>query len=547
MANTLRIKRRASGGSGAPSSLENAELAYNEVDDILYYGKGTGGSGGTATTVIPIGGPGQFVQLTTDQTIAGVKTFSTSPVVPTQITGDNSTKVASTAFVKAQNYLTGNQTITYTGDVTGTGTTSVILTLANSGVGAGTYRSVTVDVKGRVTAGTNPTTLVGYGITDAQGLNASLTSIGGLPGTTGLLRKTAAHTYTLDTATYLTGNQTITVSGDATGTGTTAISLTLANSGATAGTYRSVTVDVKGRVTGGTNPTTIAGYGITDAYTKTEVDSAISSAAMGLDPKESVRAIATSPITLFAAQTIDGVSCIVGDRVLVAGQGSAYENGIYVVSAGSWLRSPDANVNAKVTTGMYTFVSEGTLNANTGWYLTTDDPINLGSTGLNFIKFTGAGSILAGTGIVKAGDTLSVSTELQGYHNNATSGMIARTAAGTVIGRTLSISGSGVSVSNGNGVAGNPTISLSTLLSNIAAATFAADTMVYMTGATTVASTAATAFGRSLIGTESSSTGRTLLGLGTISTQNSNSVNITGGSITNLTTFDGITIDCGAY
>ena len=50
MANTIRIKRRASGNAGAPTSLENAELAYNEVDDILYYGKGTGGAGGSATT-----------------------------------------------------------------------------------------------------------------------------------------------------------------------------------------------------------------------------------------------------------------------------------------------------------------------------------------------------------------------------------------------------------------------------------------------------------------------------------------------------------------
>ena len=48
MANTIRIKRRAVGGvSGAPGSLENAELAYTEVDDILYYGKGTSGAGGT--------------------------------------------------------------------------------------------------------------------------------------------------------------------------------------------------------------------------------------------------------------------------------------------------------------------------------------------------------------------------------------------------------------------------------------------------------------------------------------------------------------------
>ena len=59
MSNTLRIKRRAVGSAaGAPSTLANAELAYNEQDDVLYYGKGAGGTGGSATTVLAIGGPG---------------------------------------------------------------------------------------------------------------------------------------------------------------------------------------------------------------------------------------------------------------------------------------------------------------------------------------------------------------------------------------------------------------------------------------------------------------------------------------------------------
>jgi len=80
MANTIRIKRRASGGStGAPSSLANDELAYNESDagnGILYYGYGTGGAGGTATQVVAIGGDGAFVNLTGTQTISGNKTFT---------------------------------------------------------------------------------------------------------------------------------------------------------------------------------------------------------------------------------------------------------------------------------------------------------------------------------------------------------------------------------------------------------------------------------------------------------------------------------------
>ena len=184
------------------------------------------------------------------------------------------------------------RTISLAGDALGSvsfdGSTNaqISVTLAPSGVTAGTFRSVSVDSKGRVTSGTNPTTLAGYGITDAQPLDADLTAIAAITGTSGLLKKTAADTWSLDTSAYITGNQNITVSGDASGSGTTAISLTLANSGVTAGTYNNsataitpITVDAKGRVTGtgaavtitpawGSitgKPTTLAGYGITDA------------------------------------------------------------------------------------------------------------------------------------------------------------------------------------------------------------------------------------------------------------------------------------------
>jgi hypothetical protein len=83
MANTLRIKRRATGSAGAPTSLENAELAFNEVDNILYYGKGTGGAGGSATAVEAIGGYGAYTTLSTAQTVTGDKTFSGVVIVPT--------------------------------------------------------------------------------------------------------------------------------------------------------------------------------------------------------------------------------------------------------------------------------------------------------------------------------------------------------------------------------------------------------------------------------------------------------------------------------
>lgn len=78
MANTIRLKRRISGLAGAPAALKSGEIAHNEVDNTLYVGKGDDGSG-NATSVIPLAGRGAFADLTNSQTIAGAKTFSVVP------------------------------------------------------------------------------------------------------------------------------------------------------------------------------------------------------------------------------------------------------------------------------------------------------------------------------------------------------------------------------------------------------------------------------------------------------------------------------------
>lgn len=113
MPNTIRIKRRLAGGAtGAPASLANAELAFNEQDSVLYYGVGTGGAGGTATTILSIAGPGAFLTLGTAQTVSGDKTFTGNvslgdlATATTPSAAENSTKVATTAYVKAQAYTT---------------------------------------------------------------------------------------------------------------------------------------------------------------------------------------------------------------------------------------------------------------------------------------------------------------------------------------------------------------------------------------------------------------------------------------------------------
>lgn len=148
MANTIRIKRRTSGGSGAPASLENAELAFNEVSEVLYYGQGTGGAGGSATSIIPIAGTGAFVDLTSTQTITGTKTFSNT------ITGSVSGSAGSA------DSLTTGRTISITGDIAYTsgafdGTTNVTGTgtLATVNSNVGTYTKITINGKGLATAG----------------------------------------------------------------------------------------------------------------------------------------------------------------------------------------------------------------------------------------------------------------------------------------------------------------------------------------------------------------------------------------------------------
>ena len=132
---------------------------------------------------------------------------------------------------------------------------SVDALLTPTGVTPGTYKSVTSDAMGRITAGTNPSTLVGYGIVDAQPLNDDLTVISAIVATSGLLRKTGTGAWALDTSIYLTGNENITATGDITGNGSTTLPLTLNTVNSNVGTYGSgynvptVTVNSKGLVT----------------------------------------------------------------------------------------------------------------------------------------------------------------------------------------------------------------------------------------------------------------------------------------------------------
>lgn len=126
MPNTIRIKRRASAnGAGAPSSLANAELAFNENSEILYYGTGTGGAGGSATSVIAIGGGGAFVSIVTPRNantvLAGPTSGSAAAPTFRALTA-NDIPSLSGVYIPMSGTATPTGTYTFSGTVNVTGT-----------------------------------------------------------------------------------------------------------------------------------------------------------------------------------------------------------------------------------------------------------------------------------------------------------------------------------------------------------------------------------------------------------------------------------------
>ncbi len=154
-----------------------------------------------------------------------------------------------------------------------------------------------------------------------------------------------------------------------------------------------------------------------DAATKAYVDAT----AQGYKWKEPVRAATTANITLSGAQTIDGVSVVAGDRVLVKNQSTGSANGIYLAAAGAWTRATDFDISAELL-GASCFVSEGTTNGNSVWVLTTDGPITLGTTSLTFTQTNGGASYTAGTGISIGGGVIAIDTAVTARRSTAAIG-----------------------------------------------------------------------------------------------------------------------------
>jgi len=177
-----------------------------------------------------------------------------------------------------------------------------------------------------------------------------------------------------------------------------------------------------------------AGFGADALATKEYVDGFTS----GLDVKDSCRVATTANLTVTydqtnkrldnagtqAALSIDGVTLSVNDRVLVKDQTEARQNGIYKVTdvgsnSSNWRmeRSSDTNTGAQLTGGSFTFVEEGTANSDNGYTFThngiptlTDNTLS-NNTELPVSQFSGAGQVVAGAALVKAGNTLDVNVD----------------------------------------------------------------------------------------------------------------------------------------
>jgi hypothetical protein len=148
-----------------------------------------------------------------------------------------------------------------------------------------------------------------------------------------------------------------------------------------------------------------------DAATKAYVDNAI----QGLDAKQSVIVASTVNGTLSSSfandQVIDGITLVTGYRILIWQQTVQTENGIYIVnSTGSPTRSSDFAIGS-LGSGMFVFVEQGTSYANTGFVCNSVAGSDIvGTNIITFVQFSGAGQIIAGTGLTKTGNSLSVNT-----------------------------------------------------------------------------------------------------------------------------------------
>jgi len=574
MSNTIRIKRRATGDSGAPSSLKNAELAFNEVDNVLYYGTGTD-INGDANTVISIGGTGAFVDISSTQTVSGSKTFSgsvslgSSATASTKSQSDNSTSVATTAYVDtaiagvggtltvgadngiADGVVVGTDTLTFAGDTGITTTVSsnqISIDLDDTAVTAASYGSAsavatfTVDGQGRLTAASD--TNIAIATSAVTGLqeyvedtaSAMITGAthSGIAATYDDIAGTLAlnvDDFTLTLAGDLTGSATVTNLGNATLTATIAAN-SVALGTDTTGNYMADVAAGTGisvsHAAGEGSTATITNAGVTSitgTTNKINVDTSTGDVTVTLPDSVSL----TQDLTVGRNLTVTGDLTVSGNTVSINASTLVVEDK-NIVLANTATPSDSSADGGGITLYGTTSKTINWVNATDSWTFSEHIDITSGK------EFRVGGTKVIDESSLGSGITSSSLTSV----GTIGTGVWQGTAVGVSYGGTGATDA--LNARNNLGLAiGTDVQAYDLKLAAIAGLSPSTDNLAYFTGASTAAVTTLTSFARSILDDSDASSVRTTIGLGTMATQSANNVNITGGSI------DSITLDGGTF
>ena len=196
-----------------------------------------------------------------------------------------------------------------------------------------------------------------------------------------------------------------------------------------------------------------------------------------LDYKQSTRVVTVVNVVLTGGtpSSVDGVSLIRGDRILVTGQTTGSQNGIYKVSVlgsganGTWIRTKDSDQTGEVEAGVIVMVTEGAEYADTQWKLITNDPIVIGTTALVFTQNYSANSISSGSSNVVVNSNANVTISSAGTANVltisnigiSTTGLVSATGNVTgnfILGNGVFLTGVITSVANINNGTSNVTV-----------------------------------------------------------------------------------------
>lgn len=188
-----------------------------------------------------------------------------------------------------------------------------------------------------------------------------------------------------------------------------------------------------------------------DAATKAYVDAVSEGLHVHAAARVYIAADVDISSALVAGSEYDGVTLVAGDRILLNGQSTQSQNGIYIVPAsGAATRATDFDTAAEISSGDFVFVSLGTVYANTGW-VQTNTPAIIGTDSISFTQFSGAGTYLAGLGLELTGNTFSADvTPVSGYASLINSGGAIELKTDTS--RGLSVNNDGVGLNVGPGL-----------------------------------------------------------------------------------------------